>query len=213
MPLHNHYLTDKPIYSLLPTLPLWEELRLIETPQHLIPDFNIVTQPTLTTTTKAPISAINLTITPANMTVSKISSKVVSASPVLGLSLAVIVVILTLAVLLLFREMPQEVRSPRPWEAVKIRYGDKYVYKGRKLLIRKLYLNFLRLLERLGMWIPSGYTPREVAEEASRRGINISSRISSLYYRFMYRPEDPPEDVINEINDIERNLKGEGNEG
>jgi len=135
------------------------------------------------------------------------------STPFLGIVLSIVIVLLLLAVMMFTREPIQRRSLGVPVLQAPIEYGDKYEYRGRKLLIRGLYLSFLSFLRGLGISFPKGFTPREVARVALRKGIEISSKISNIYYRFMYRPEEPPDEVVDEVERMRREIGDGRDEG
>ncbi len=188
---------------------------MMQSPQHLIPDF--VTR-TTTTTWPHPNGhgvTINGTLTTiGNLTQTRPTFSGPSGGPVLGIILALSLIALVFIIMFFSRESSQSFSgSFVPNVPGGFRYGDRYIYEGRKMLIRKLYLSFLSFLRMIGLSVPEGYTPREVVMVALKNGIKFASRISDLYYRFIYRPEEPPKDIEREINEIKRNFEVKDSEG
>jgi len=188
---------------------------LMESPQHLIPDFVTKTVTSSTWPSSSHHGAIaNGTLTAAsNLTRSKPTFSGPSGGPLLGMVLALSMIAIVFVIMLLSRESSQNFPGTLVSRVSgEFKYGDRYVYKGRKILIRKLYLGFLSFLKMSGLSMPEGYTPKEVAKVALKKGMTFASKISDLYYRFIYRPEEPPKDIEREIDKIKKNFEVKGSE-
>ena len=62
----------------------------------------------------------------------------------------------------------------------------EYIYRGWRRELRFLYLKFLKKLRDRGIYIMSGYTAYEVAEEASRADISYALELAKLYNYGMF---------------------------
>ncbi len=185
----------------------------MESPQHLIPDFVTRTAPAKTATSViSNISRANATIN-GTAHLHKALVTEVKSPPALGLMLATVIILIIFALMIFSKESYAKTLASPVSPLAGFRYGDKYVYEGKKLIIRRVYLRFLTFLSSIGLSFPRGYTPKEVALEALKRGMNIASKISSIYYRFIYRPEEPSDDVINELRNLEKSFEVKKDEG
>jgi hypothetical protein len=75
-----------------------------------------------------------------------------------------------------------------------------YVYEGLKAELRRAYVRVISKLQELGIHLPPGAAPLEVAKEAEGRGYSWASRVARIYRDHIYAPREPPRGVVDEAS-------------
>lgn len=81
-----------------------------------------------------------------------------------------------------------------------------YRYEGLKAELRKVYLSVLRRLEQLGIRLPRGAAPLEVAARAAEKGHRWAERVARIYRDHAYARGQPPRVVVDEASKLAREL-------
>jgi hypothetical protein len=182
---------------------------MINTPQHLIPSEPLTGH--VNVTVLAHLGRANVTVTaePGFLGSGSAGGFTVGVGGwqhILGLALAATISALVVAILLVASRLAS--RGPRLPSATTPRGaaggwgGPGYVYEGLKAELRRAYVRMISRLKRLGVRVPPGAAPLEVAEEAEGRGYGWASRLARLYRDHMYTPREPPRGVVDEASKL-----------
>ena len=77
-----------------------------------------------------------------------------------------------------------------------------YIYSGTKRELRRLYKTLLYKLQRLGVYVPRGYTVTEVASRAKTVLGHSIELFALIYNRYMYSPAEPPQEIVEEARSL-----------
>ncbi len=77
-----------------------------------------------------------------------------------------------------------------------------YIYSGTKRELRRLYKTLLYRLQRLGVYVPRGYTVTEVASRARSVLGHSIELFARIYNRYMYSPAEPPPEIVDEARSL-----------